>query len=34
MLTAMTAVDCLFDEKKDRKAIWQVNTEKEYHEEG
>ena len=34
MLTAMMAVDCLFDEKKDRKAIWQVNTEKEYHEEG
>ena len=34
MLTAMPAVDCLFDEKKYRKAIWQVNTEKEYHEEG
>lgn len=33
MLTAMEAVDCMFHETKDKKAIWQVNTEKVYHEE-
>lgn len=33
MLTAMEAVECLFDNKKDRKVIWQVNTEQKYHEE-
>ena len=33
MLTAMEAVDCLFHEMKNKKAIWQVNTEQVYHEE-
>jgi len=33
MLTAMEAVGCMFDNKKDRNIIWQVNTEQKYHEE-
>lgn len=33
MLTAMEAVEVLLSGRKDKTAIWQVNTEKEYHEE-
>jgi protoporphyrinogen oxidase len=33
MLTAMTAVDNIVAERKDKKNIWDVNTEQEYHEE-
>ena len=33
MVTAMRAVDCITGELSDRAAIWQVNTEKSYHEE-
>ena len=33
MLTAMTAVDNILANKKDKKNIWEINTEMEYHEE-
>jgi protoporphyrinogen oxidase len=33
MLTAMTAVDNIVAQRKDKKNIWDVNTEQEYHEE-
>lgn len=33
MLTAMEAVDSIRDHKSDKKAVWSVNTEEEYHEE-
>ncbi len=33
MLTAMTAVDNIVAKRKDKKNIWDVNTEQEYHEE-
>jgi protoporphyrinogen oxidase len=33
MLTAMTAVDNIIAGRKDKRNIWDVNTEKEYHEE-
>jgi hypothetical protein len=33
MLTAMTAVDNIVSNRKDKKNIWDVNTEQEYHEE-
>lgn len=33
MLTAMEAVKCIKNGSKDKSAIWNVNTEKEYHEE-
>ncbi len=32
MLTAFAAVDCIVHDKKDKSAIWSVNTEKTYHE--
>ncbi len=32
MVTAVTVIDCL-EGKADKKALWNVNTEKEYHEE-
>lgn len=34
MLTAMVAVDELLEGKKDHSELWNVNAEKEYHEEG
>jgi hypothetical protein len=33
MLTAMTAVDQIVAGKIDKSALWQINTEQEYHEE-
>ena len=33
MVTAFEAVDCIKNNKADKSAIWNVNTEKEYHEE-
>lgn len=33
MVTALRAVDCIAGREKDKNVIWQVNTEKEYHEE-
>jgi hypothetical protein len=33
MLTAMTAVDQIAAGKIDKSALWQINTEQEYHEE-
>lgn len=33
MVTAFEAVDCIKNSKTDKSAIWNVNTEKEYHEE-
>lgn len=33
MLTAMVAVDQIVDNKIDKEAIWEINTEQEYHEE-
>lgn len=33
MVTAFEAVDCILNGKTDKTAIWNVNTEKEYHEE-
>ncbi len=33
MLTAFETVDCIISGKRDKKNIWKVNTEKEYHEE-
>ena len=33
MLTAMTAVDQILAGKVDKAAIWEINTEEEYHEE-
>ncbi len=33
MLTAMTAVDNIIADKKDKENIWQINTEQDYHEE-
>lgn len=33
MLTAMTAVDNIIADRKDKKNIWEINTEMEYHEE-
>ncbi len=33
MVTAFEAVDCIKNNKADKSAIWDVNTEKEYHEE-
>ena len=33
MVTAFEAVDCILNGKTDKSAIWNVNTEKEYHEE-
>ena len=32
MLTAMEAVESIIDNNEDKKAIWAVNTEEEYHE--
>ena len=32
MLSAMEAVDCLLDGSTDHTKIWNVNTEKSYHE--
>jgi len=34
MLTAMVAADLIRGKAGDKTALWQVNTEKEYHEEG
>ena len=33
MLTAMEAVRCLKEGRRDKTDVWNVNTEKEYHEE-
>jgi hypothetical protein len=33
MLTAMEAVDSIIDPSRDRRLLWEVNAEKEYHEE-
>ena len=33
MLSAKAAVDCILDPCKDRKKIWEINTEGDYHEE-
>ena len=33
MLAAKAAVDCLIDRSLDKKAIWAINTEEDYHEE-
>lgn len=33
MVTAFRAVDCILNENRDKTEIWNVNTEKEYHEE-
>ena len=33
MMTAFETVDVILENKKDKSVIWNVNTEKEYHEE-
>jgi len=33
ILTAMTAVDNIINGVKDKKNIWEINTEEDYHEE-
>ena len=33
MMTAFEAVKCIIEQNKDKSAIWEVNVEKEYHEE-